>query len=69
MRYTILAMEDQPDDRVKVTIDTRTFGRANVVIPRASLADHGTIEMLDRLWDQEENIRTLVRRSGKQRKL
>lgn len=64
MRYVILKMEDQPGGMVRVTIDTRTFTQATCVVPKDSLTDHGTIAMLDRLWDQAENIKTLSRRKG-----
>lgn len=64
MRYTILAMEDQPGGMVRVTIDTSDYHQATCVVPKESLNDHGTIAMLDRLWDQAENIKTLSRRTG-----
>lgn len=64
MRAVILSMEDQPGGLVRVTIGTKQLGQALVIVPKDATNDPGFLTMLDRLYDQADNIRTMKRRSA-----
>jgi hypothetical protein len=67
MVVPILSVEDQPNNRVKITMGTQDFGQAIVIVPKESLADAGLVTVLDRLWDQQKNIQQHRKRSAKKR--
>lgn len=61
----IIAMADQPDGRVRVTMGARDFSQVIVTVERSAMNDPGYLTMLRRLYDQQANITANRRRSAK----
>jgi hypothetical protein len=49
----ILAMEDQPNNRVRVTIGAPDFSQWTIIVEKSAMNDPGYIQMLDLMWQRQ----------------